>query len=99
MLRHERSVEHGRAPERLDRSPVGEVGVSSKSVPRMEHGGSRIDTWNSWGSCSGRKALELGEVLSENRIGIVGGRESCELDGSEIDVPGYKWFGNNGEGG
>ena len=60
--------------------------------------GLRIGTWNFQGLCSDRKALEIGEVLSKNRIDIVGGQESWELDNSKIYVPGYKWFGKPREG-
>ena len=93
VLQHDSSIEHGRALERLDPSPICEVSESSKCMTKMKHRGLRIGTWNFQGLCSGRKALEIGEVLAKNRIDIVGGQESWELGSSKIYVPGYKWFG------
>ena len=51
-----------------------------------------VYTWNFQVLCSDKKALEIGEGLSKNRIDIVGGQESWELDNSKLYVPGYKWF-------
>ena len=93
MLQHEGSIEHGSDLERLDPIPTCEVGQSSNSLPKTNHRGLRIGTWNFQGLCSGRKALEIGEVLYKNHIDNIGGQESCELGNSKIYVPGFKWFG------
>ena len=41
-------------------------------------------------SGSDRKALEISEVLINNKVDILGGQESWQSDNSKIDVPGYK---------
>ena len=45
-----------------------------------------------------KPSYDIGEVLSQNHIDIVGGQESWELDNSKIYGPGYKWFGKPREG-
>ena len=93
VLQDEDSFEHGRALERLGKSPICDVSQASKSVPKIKHRGLRIGTWNFQGLCSDRKALEIGEILSKNHIDIIGGQESWELDSSNIYMPSYKWLG------
>ena len=95
LLQDEDSLEHGRATERLGKSPIGEVSQISKSVPKIKHWDLRIGTWNFQGLCTDRKALEIGKVLSKNHIDIIGGQESWKLKiiPRFTCLRGYKWFG------
>ena len=93
LLQHEDSTEHGRAPEIVGTSSICDVGQSRKAIPKLNHSGLRIGTWNFQGLCRDRKALEIGEVLAENHIDIIGGQESWELESSKIIESGCKWFG------
>ena len=79
-------------------SPACEVAEGNNKVLNIKQRGLTIGSQNFQGLCSGRKALEIGEVLSKNHINIVGGQESWELNNSKIYVPGYKWFGKPREG-
>ena len=67
---------------------------------KIEQRGLRIGTWNFQGLYSDRKVLEVGEVLPEIHLDIVGSQESWELDtcNSKIYVSGCKWFGKPSEG-
>ena len=47
---------------------------------------------------SRKPGLEIDKVLSKNRIDIIGGQKSRELEGSKNFIPGYKWFGKPREG-
>ena len=93
VLQHEDSTEHGRARERVGTSSICYIGQSWKAIPKINHRGLRIGTWNFQGLCSDRKALEIGAVLAKNHIDMIGGQESWELEHSKIFVPGYKCFG------
>ena len=93
VLQDEDCLQYVGAPEILGGSPICEVGQISESVTGVKRRGLGIGAWNFQGLCSDRKALEIGEVLSQNYIDIISSEESWELDSSKIYVPGYKSFG------
>ena len=80
VLQHKDSTEHGRAIESVVTSPICGVGQSRKPAPKIKHRRVRIGLWNFQGLCSDKKALEISEVLSKNRIDIIGCQESWELE-------------------
>ena len=86
LLQHVGSDEYDEASETIDVNPTYSMMSCNENVANIKQRGLRIGNWKFQGLCNDRKILKVGEILRNNRIHIIGGQVSWELDHSEIYV-------------